>query len=152
MDAWQTLLIWIAVVFVSVLVHELGHAVVALALGGRPEIVLRAFGGVTLPLLKKRPNALQEVALSIAGPLFGLSLWLVAWALERGLHPPRGPPLAFATDMLAYPSLAWAILNMLPVLDLDGGHVMQAALTGIRGKDSRRMAAGISAVFALIVM
>src|SRR5712692_9344224 len=49
MDAWQTLLIWIGVVFVSVLVHELGHAVVALAFGGRPEIRLEGFGGVTFP-------------------------------------------------------------------------------------------------------
>ena len=145
------LAIWVAVVFVSVLVHELGHAIVARRLGGSPEIILRAFGGVTLPILKKRPTALQEIALSVAGPLFGLSLWLVAFALERGLRPAPGSPLSIAAGLLAYTSFWWAVLNLLPVLDLDGGHVLQAALTGVRKKDSRRLASGISAVIAAAV-
>ncbi|HXN55240.1 MAG TPA: hypothetical protein VN874_03150, partial [Myxococcales bacterium] len=41
--------LWVAVVFVSVLVHELGHALVGLWLGGRPEIILQGLGGVTFP-------------------------------------------------------------------------------------------------------
>src|SRR5438128_8146049 len=130
MDGWQTLLIWIAVVFVSVLVHELGHAVVARALGGRPEIVLRAFGGVTLPLLRRRPSAVQEIALSIAGPLFGASLWVVAWLLMRTAQPQTGSPLWLIARLLAYTSYWWTILNLLPILPLDGGHAVQAALTG----------------------
>jgi len=150
-DNLGPLAIWVAVVFISVLVHELGHALVARALGGKPEIVLRAFGGVTMPFLRKRLTAWQEIALSVAGPFFGLSLWLVAWALQKGVHPARGGPVAMAASMLAYTSLAWAVLNLLPVLDLDGGHVLQAALTGIRKKDSRRLAAGVSALFAAAV-
>jgi Zn-dependent protease len=142
------ILIWVAVVFVSVLVHELGHAVVARALGGRPEIVLRAFGGVTLPLLRRRPGALQEIALSIAGPIFGLSMYAVAWAVMTFAEPQTGTPLWLAARLLAYTSLAWTVLNLLPVLPLDGGHVLQAALTGIRKKDSLRLAAGISMVVA----
>ena len=150
-DNLVPLLIWVAVVFVSVLVHELGHALVGRALGGRPEIILHSFGGLTAPNLRKRPSVLQEIALDIAGPLFGLSLWLVAWALMKGLSPPHGSPMELAARMLSYTSLAWAVLNLLPVLELDGGHVMQAALRGIRGKDSRKLALGISAVVAAAV-
>ncbi len=146
-----SLAIWVAVVFVSVLVHELGHAGVALALGGRPQVVLRAFGGVTMPGLRNKPSAIAEIILSIAGPLAGLSLWLVAYGLAAGLHPAPGSPLGIAVVQLAYTSKWWAVLNLLPVLDLDGGHVLQAAISGIRKNPSRRPAAAISAVIAALV-
>jgi len=83
MEGWQSLLIWIAVVFVSVLVHELGHAVVALTFGGRPEIRLEGFGGVTFPRLPQPPPAWKQVVLSVAGPVAGLGLGVAAWALGR---------------------------------------------------------------------
>jgi len=94
MDAWTTLLIWIGIVFVSVLVHELGHAVVALVFGGRPEIRLEGFGGVTFPGLPERPSAWKQIVLSVAGPIAGLSLGVAAIGLGRILPPDRGSATA----------------------------------------------------------
>ena len=87
MDAVPLLLAYIAVVFVSVLVHELGHAVVGRAFGGAPEIRLEGFGGVTYPRLKERPSAWKQIALSIAGPLAGLGLGLLATLVSRAYPP-----------------------------------------------------------------
>jgi len=148
MDAWQTLLIWIGVVFVSVLVHELGHAVVALAFGGRPEIRLEGFGGVTFPRLPQPPSAWKQIVLSVAGPVAGLGLGLAAWALGRVLPPEPGSPSATVLLLFQVTSIDWAILNLLPVLPLDGGHVLQAVIEGVRRKPSPALASWVSAVVA----
>jgi len=148
MDAWQTLLLWIGVVFVSVLVHELGHAVVALAFGGRPEIRLEGFGGVTFPRLPQPPSAWKQIVLSVAGPVAGLGLGLAAWALGRVLPPEPGSPSAAVLRLFQETSIAWAILNLLPVLPLDGGHVLQAVIERVRRKPSPALASWVSAVVA----
>ena len=148
MEGWQSLLIWIAVVFVSVLVHELGHAVVALAFGGRPEIRLEGFGGVTFPRLPQPPPAWKQVVLSVAGPIAGLGLGVAAWALGRVLPPDPGSPAATVLLLFRVTSVDWAILNLLPVLPLDGGHVMQAVIEGVRRKPSAAAASWASAAVA----
>jgi Zn-dependent protease len=148
MDTWQTLLLWISVVFVSVLVHELGHAVVALAFGGRPEIRLEGFGGVTLPRLPQRPSAWKQIVLSVAGPAAGLALGVAAWALGRALPPEPGSLSAAVLFLFQQTSIYWAILNLLPVLPLDGGHVLQAVIEGVRRKPSPALASWVSAVLA----
>ncbi len=132
---WK-MLVWIFVVFVSVLVHELGHAVVALAFGGRPEIRLEGFGGVTFPRLPQPPSAWKQIVLSVAGPVAGLGLGLAAWALGRALPPEAGSPSATVLLLFRVTSIDWAILNLLPVLPLDGGHVLQAVIEGVRRKPS----------------
>src|SRR6266851_667824 len=63
---WQ-LLVWVFVVFVSVLAHELGHALVGKLYGGKPEIRLEAFGGVTYSQLPGRPSPAKQFILSLAG-------------------------------------------------------------------------------------
>src|SRR6476661_5638418 len=74
---------WIFVVFVSVLIHELGHAVVGRVYGGHPEIHLQAFGGVTFPRFRAQPGPGRQFVLSVAGPLAGLLLGAAAFALTR---------------------------------------------------------------------
>jgi len=83
---------WIFVVFVSVLCHELGHAVVGRVFGGHPEIHLQAFGGVTFPQFRKSPGPGRQFVLSVAGPLFGLFLGAAAWGLVQFFPPARGSP------------------------------------------------------------
>lgn len=146
--AWQALLLWIVVVFVSVLVHELGHAIVALAFGGRPEIHLEGFGGVTFPRLPQRISAWKQILLSVAGPLAGLALGLAAFALDRALPPEPGSPSALVLDLVETTSIYWALLNLLPVVPLDGGHVLLALIEAVRRKPSAAIASWISAAVA----
>jgi Zn-dependent protease len=146
---WQ-MLVWIGVVFVSVLVHELGHAVVGKMLGGQPEIHLQMLGGVTYPRLRRRPSPLRQFALSLAGPVFGLGLGGLAWALARIAPPAPGSPSALAIDMVEWSSFVWAGFNLLPILPLDGGQMMQSVIEGVRKKPSEGLAAGLSVAIALL--
>ena len=76
----QFLLIWVPVVTVSVLVHELGHAVAFRAFGMQPNILLQGMGGLTSATGSMPPS--RELVVSLAGPLTGLvliglpALWL----------------------------------------------------------------------------
>src|SRR5256885_7122550 len=109
------LALWIAVVFVSVLVHELGHAVVGKALGGRPEIQLERFGGVTFPRLPASPSAISQIGLSLAGPIAGLIPGAAGWAIERYAVPEPGSALAIVAQLAITTSLFWTVLNLLSV-------------------------------------
>lgn len=141
--------VWVVVAFVNVLVHELGHALVGLWLGGKPEIVLQGMGGVTFPRLRARPGALRQVLLSVAGPLCGLLPWVVASAVLLKAPPEPGSLWAVLLYDFQFTSLVWAGLNLIPVLPLDGGQVLEAVLSGARRKPSVELAAWISAAVAV---
>ena len=70
---WQ-MGIWMAVVFLSVLWHELGHVIFQRKFGARPEIMLVAFGGLAVPH-GGQFNRGQSFVIAAAGPAFGLLLW-----------------------------------------------------------------------------
>jgi len=70
------------------------------AFGGAPEIRLEGFGGVTYPRLKERPSAWKQIALSIAGPLAGLGLGLLATLVSRAYPPEPGSSTANVLDLV----------------------------------------------------
>jgi Zn-dependent protease len=144
-----TMLVWIAVVFISVLVHELGHAVVGRALGGRPEIRLEAFGGVTYPQLRQRPGPGRQFILSLAGPVAGLLLGAACYGLVRAAPPAPGSPVAWTMGQFIWVSAVWAIFNLLPILPLDGGQMMLAVVEAVRRKPSVALASWISVAVAI---
>ena len=147
--SWR-MLVWIGVVFMSILFHELGHALVGRALGGSPEIALQMLGGVTYPQLLRRPSPSRQFLLSVAGPIFGLLLGGLAWLMTAYLPPAPGSPSSVAMAFIMETSLIWAIFNLLPILPLDGGQMMQAVLEGVRRKPSETLAAWISVVVSLL--
>jgi stage IV sporulation protein FB len=83
----QYVLIWVACVFASVLVHELGHVVMGMVFGQRGRIVLYAFGGLAIGS-NQMTSRWQRIAVSFAGPLAGflfLAIVLgVAWLRNPG--------------------------------------------------------------------
>src|SRR5947209_6016350 len=147
---WQ-MLAWVFVVFVSVLAHELGHAIVGRLFGGRPEIRLEAFGGVTFPQFQERPGPARQFVLSVAGPIAGLLLGAAAWGLLRALPPQPGSVSAFLMKQFIWVSLLWAAFNLLPILPLDGGNMMLAFIEGVRRKPSVAIASWFSVVASLAV-
>jgi Zn-dependent protease len=146
---WR-MLVWIGVVFVSILFHELGHAVVGRVLGGSPEIRLEMLGGVTYPQLRNRPSPLRQFVLSVAGPIFGLLLGGLAWLLPLYLPPAPDSPSAVAMDFIVTTSIIWAVFNLLPILPLDGGQMMLAVLEGVRRKPSETLASWVSVAVSLL--
>lgn len=136
-------------VTVSLLVHEFGHVCAAAMDGHRSVVVLRGFGGATIPDGESR--RWRGVRLSLAGPAAGLALWAVTWFLfmpediaaygvylepavmlmphalvDQLVEEPRLSHLLW--QWLVWINLAWTILNLMPVLPLDGGHALRDLL------------------------
>ncbi|MGI9023763.1 MAG: TPR end-of-group domain-containing protein [Acidimicrobiales bacterium] len=142
---------WVVVVFVSVLLHELGHAVAFRIYGQKPRVELLAMGGLTsgsAPLTGSR-----DVVVSLAGPLTGLLLL----GVPALLLPDQGGNsiLEIVRRELLFVNIAWSVVNLLPVLPLDGGQVAASVLRRFRGEQGQLLAykvsivtAGAAAVFA----
>jgi stage IV sporulation protein FB len=130
-------LLWIVVVFVGVLLHELGHAVAARRAGFRPEITLHAMGGLTSWRPTRSLSPWQEVGITFAGPAVGIVIGLAALAARHGgLAAPftvAGRVLEFAV----WVNLGWGVLNLLPVLPLDGGSIVSTVATALFGRTGR---------------
>lgn len=116
--------IWVGIVFVSALVHELGHAVAAAAYGYRPEIELVWMGGQTMPNANETIPWNKQVLLTLAGPAAGLALAAVAFLWLPVAAP--GTPVRYVIANLLGANIVWAVLNLIPLLPLDGGHVALA--------------------------
>ena len=118
--------IWVVVVFVSVLVHELGHAAAFRHWGVGSRIVLHVMGGVTIPS-GHLPTRWSRIAVSLAGPFTGvLLLGLPALLLDGSW--PAPDPWDDVLRLLVLVNLGYAVVNLLPVLPLDGGQVARELL------------------------
>ncbi|MGZ6077605.1 MAG: site-2 protease family protein [Myxococcaceae bacterium] len=123
--------IWVALVFVSVLLHELGHALAFRAFGYRSSIQLLMFGGVTTPETDQPLPWGKDVVTTLAGPIFGLALGVLClWIAPRV----TGDLARYSFEYGAYTNLVWAVFNLLPVLPMDGGRVSRAILGRIFGR------------------
>ena len=120
------LLVWMFVVLVSLLVHELGHALAGRHYAATPEIRLHGFGGVAI-MHGSRFNRLQSIMVSASGPALGLALGMVVLLLYLGVFRNRELPLevGYAITMLLYVNFFWTLINLLPILPLDGGQIFR---------------------------
>jgi Zn-dependent protease len=130
---WQTYSYWIAgflstfILFISVLIHELAHSLVARARGlPVSSITLFILGGVSnLAAEPEKPGL--EFIMAIAGPASSLVLAGIFW----GIWYLMGSQMAFAKAIFGYMALANALLagfNLLPGFPLDGGRVLRSIL------------------------
>ncbi len=117
--------LWMGVVFLSILVHELGHALSARFFGARSHIRLYSFGGLTIP--DRRLTRWRNIAMTLAGPFAGFALAGVVFAVTP-LLPADQPLLVWTAQQLLYVNIFWGMMNLLPVPPLDGGHVVQGIL------------------------
>lgn len=125
--------------FGSVLLHELGHSLVALSQGIKvTSIKLFLFGGIaSIERESKTPGKAFQVA--IAGPAVSLVLSILL-ALVANISPGGNTPINVIAQYLATTNLVLALFNLLPGLPLDGGQVVKAAVwkaTGSRFKGIR---------------
>lgn len=145
--------IWIAIVFVSILVHELGHAFAFRRYGQDSHILLHFSGGLTIPQstpwgggyasVGLTPN--QHIVVSLAGPFAGFALAGLTLAVGVALggkilvttilgvipFPVVVMPISILTDVFItalWVNVFWGIINLLPVYPLDGGHVARYIL------------------------
>ncbi|HKY36969.1 MAG TPA: site-2 protease family protein [Polyangiaceae bacterium] len=152
----------IVCLFGCVVLHELGHGLVAQRFGvGVREIVLLPIGGVAR-LLSEPKKPLHELLIAIAGPLVnvviavGLLLGLQVSPLELAdvgqlqQQVMAAPTLRGLLMLLLYGNLALAMFNMVPALPMDGGRVLRAVLSFFVGQvRATNLAAGLAQMLAV---
>jgi len=128
---WSAGLIMALLLFASVLLHELGHSLVAQSQGIKVNsITLFLFGGVAaIEEESKTPGKAFQVA--IAGPAVSVILFLLLRLAASVI--PDSNPLSEMTGDLSRINLVVALFNLIPGLPLDGGQVLKAALWKITG-------------------
>ncbi|TWU58467.1 Peptidase family M50 [Rubripirellula tenax] len=174
------LALWTLCIFVSILIHELGHALAFRQNHIDAEIVLYHFGGLAIPRGGSRYATLgpqQTLWISFAGPLMQFASALIVIALVKMsgfrldqfdtiIRLPEGilrligasegesmitqsVGLYALIDFYLFPSVFWAILNLVPVLPLDGGQITRS-IVEMRG-GTAQTALWISVIAAAIV-
>lgn len=141
-------MIWAVVIFFSVLVHELGHALTAKSFGQSVMIELFGMGGVTYrkgPPLKKW----QDFVIVFNGPLAGFCLGAMAYFIVRivGVEPPN--LITYSLIVAFNVNIFWTIINLLPVHPLDGGHLLRILLEGMMGFRGTQVALFLSTIAGL---
>jgi Zn-dependent protease/predicted transcriptional regulator len=157
---WSAAIITAVLFFVTLLLHELAHSLVAKARGMRVRaITLFALGGVS-QIESEAPDARSEFWMAIAGPLTSTILGVGFLGIARlAGWPPGGEPKTPVVAVLlwlGYINLILAIFNMIPGYPLDGGRVLRAVIWGITHDADRatRLAAqvgqGVAFLFILL--
>jgi Zn-dependent protease len=148
------LLVWVLCMFVSILVHELGHVFMGRVFGASSQIVLYGFGGLAIGSLYVR-GPWRRIAVLLAGPgagflLYAAVLVLVLFAaptLAPFLDPAEWPnPVASAIRFLLWMNLVWNLFNLLPIFPLDGGQICAELLKRVQGE-----LAGLKTALALSI-
>jgi len=112
----------VALAFASVLIHELGHAVVARRLGVRVSGIELSFFGGAAKMVEMPRSANHEVAIAAAGPAVSLMIGGAGLGLAALAHSPL-----LAT--IGWINLVIAGFNLIPALPMDGGRILRALLT-----------------------
>jgi Zn-dependent protease/CBS domain-containing protein len=139
---WSTTAYWITgviaslLIFVSVLLHELAHSLVANARGiPVHSITLFILGGVS-NMEEEPQKPASEFIMAIVGPGTSLLLAAIFWGLTR-LPGDKTVPLAAIISYMAYINLLLGAFNLLPGFPLDGGRVLRSIIWGSTGSLSR---------------
>ncbi len=167
------LLVWITGMFVSILIHELGHSLAMRYYGINSRMVLYHFGGLAIPdsfgawdgARQRHVGPQEQLAISAAGPALQLLLAVVVWLIGLQFEIrmdingwinrwagtsigarefPNSIVIYAMFDAIIYPSTAWAVLNLAPIIPLDGGQIMRNGLMLMRVEDATRVAHLIS--------
>jgi len=138
MPQWSKAVTWSAacvtalLFFVTLLLHELAHSLVAKAKGLKVRaITLFALGGVS-QIESEAPNAKTEFWIAIVGPLSSLLIGAICLGVARGIGWTKltvaQNPVAAVLLWLGYINLTLAVFNMIPGYPLDGGRVLRAII------------------------
>ncbi|HEY5948632.1 MAG TPA: M50 family metallopeptidase [Kofleriaceae bacterium] len=138
----------VLLVFGSVLLHELGHAMVARELGVRVSGIELSFFGGAAKMVQLPRTATHEALIAAAGPAVSLILGAIGLGLGAITH-------WWLFAWLGYTNLIIAAFNLIPALPMDGGRILRALLTRrmdfVRATDAAVTVARVVAIgFAIV--
>ena len=137
-EHWLMGLITALAFFTCIVLHELGHALVARARGMRIQgITLFLLGGVA-EIGDEPPSAATEFLMAIAGPVVSLVLCVVFWIVAIAGNNAGWPgPVVIVLGSLAFINGIVLLFNLIPAFPLDGGRVLRSILWGASGNLQR---------------
>ncbi len=149
--------LYVVALFASVLLHEVGHTLVAKHYGIRTlEIVMYPIGGVSRP--ERQPATRQELWIALAGPMVN---FLIAGALIAWMYAHQGflafrelaePTDANLAERIALGNLVLGVFNLLPAYPMDGGRILRSLLARYRPEEeATRMAASAGQSLAFLM-
>jgi Zn-dependent protease/CBS domain-containing protein len=124
--------LFIALIFACVVLHEFGHILMARRFGiETPEVILLPIGGVALmPRMPKKPS--QELAVAVAGPLVNVVIAFLLFLVVGTIQPDDltriEDPRVLLLARLAAVNVFLVLFNMIPAFPMDGGRVLHALL------------------------
>lgn len=167
----QILFLWILAVTVSILVHELGHALAMRLYGLQPRIVLYSFGGLTIYDRMYHLRWFENIFISFAGPGAGflflgiitgccvlsgnpqiLGYFPLVLGVGGEFMPVGGLFSTFLLLFLVEVNLLWGILNLMPIFPLDGGQIVREYCTNLSPAQGLYHSIKISFVTAIILI
>ena len=123
-EGMQRLLGWMVVVLVSILIHEFGHAFMMRHYGdSRVIVTLHSFGGFAAG--SRRLSRMQDIYVSAAGPFVQVTAGVMMWWLIDFWVPQSRLAQGMMKSFM-WVSIVWALLNLLPIVPLDGGRISLA--------------------------
>ena len=141
--------------FVSILLHEFAHSLVARRFGISMEgITLFIFGGVA-EMKGEPPNAKAELLVAIAGPIASVIIaGACAGIAQLGAATGVAEPVVGVFSYLGFINAVLVVFNLIPAFPLDGGRVLRALLWHFRGnlKWATRVTSEIGATFGMVLM
>ncbi len=138
---------WMGVFFISILVHEMGHAVASRLFGYRPTVRLMWLGGHTDPNPNETIPWNRDLVMTLAGPFFGMALMFTAAGLQWWLGD-RSEVASYFLRLLVTLNLGWTVLNLIPVPPLDGGKVATTLLVRLFGRPGFLVAQALALLVA----
>lgn len=139
--------VWVAVIFISVLFHEYGHALTALLFGRHPRIELVAMGGLTYHDGEKLPFW-KQFLITLNGPVFGFLIVVAVFFLKDIPALSTGYAGHLMMQILVVNGI-WTVVNLLPVLPLDGGQLVRVTMEKFFGYKGLRYTFLFSAILSL---
>lgn len=141
--------------FISIILHELGHSVVARRFGMQMRgITLFIFGGVA-EMTDEPPSAKAEFFMAIGGPIVSVIIGIVMIGITGiGVSMDWPVPVSSVTGWLGWINLLLAAFNMLPAFPLDGGRVLRAVLWYSKNdlRWATRITSNIGAGFGMLLI
>lgn len=134
----------VGVYAISVLLHELGHALAARRAGLRVRgILLHPLGGMAW-MVGTPSKPVAEIAIALAGPAVSLCLaalaWLVCWqsdiSASQAIYGRDSQPLMALIAGIFFINLSLALFNLLPIFPLDGGRIFIAIAESLLGRQA----------------
>lgn len=123
------LVMWVGLVFVSILIHELGHAFAFRNYRGDARIWLYWFGGLAISQsTQARPK--QRIVIALAGPAAGFIFAAILYLTNLSANWRDYSRITQeAYFQLMWINIAWGVINLLPIFPLDGGQVSREVCT-----------------------